>query len=193
MIGSAAALRAKLAAPQPEIARVTAGIGCLHDLYRELIRAYAPPNPQFERERIIAQAANPRQFVFVLGLLSEGENEAALLLDLMCAVETAEPGSPIDHLVDEAWYYLRTSIDETWQLDDGPPSASAALVYLFSVLSERLTTLRSLPPTAPLAAAQAPERTALLRSLRDEFSATTASDPNDVARLDLAPQEQLYR
>ena len=177
MIDRLAALRAKLAAPQPEIARVSAGIGCLHDLYRELIRAYVPPNPQFERERIIAQAPNPREIVFVLGLLSEGENEAALLLDLMCAVATAEPGSRIDHLVDEAWYYLRTSIDETWQLDDGPPSASAALVYLFSVLSERLARLRALPSAPPLATGETPGRAALLRSLRDELGAPNVLRP----------------
>jgi hypothetical protein len=164
--------RAQIVALQPDIARVTAGIAGLYDLYRDLIRAYAPPNVQFERERIIAQASNPREIVFVLGLLSEGENEAALLLDLMCATAAADPGAPIEHLVDEAWYYLRTSIDETWQLDDGAPCAGAALVYLFGVLNERLAMLRALPPAVALAGRHTLGHAQLLRLLRAEFTAT---------------------
>ena len=44
---------------------------------------------------------------------------------------------------------LRTSIDAQWQLDDGEPSAPAALAYLFIVLAERLEDLRAAPRVRP--------------------------------------------
>lgn len=170
MNGNAAAFAATIAALPTENARLHAGLPELHALFRDLVRAAAPPNPQFERERIIAQAPNPRELVFLLGLLSEGENEAALLLDLIDAVVSAEPDAVVAHILDEAWYYLRTSIDANWQLDDGAPCAGAALAYLFSVLTERLDTLRRSPPPAALAVSIEPQRATLLRSLRDKMS-----------------------
>lgn len=168
MTERASAFIAELAALRTDDARLHAGVPALRALYRDVLRAAAPPNPQYERERIIAQAPNPRELVFLFGVLSEGENEAALLLELMADVRITEPGAPVAHLVDEAWYYLRTSIDEHWQLDDGPPSAGGALGYLLLVLTERLERLRCAPQ--PVAVAQGePDRAALLRSLRDRF------------------------
>jgi hypothetical protein len=171
MTGRAATFVALLAALPSETARLRTGLPELAALFRDLIRTAVPPNPQFERERIIAQAPCPRELVFLLGLLSEGENEAALLLELIDAAGSADPPAPVAHLLDEAWYYLRTSIDARWQLDDGEPSAAAALAFLFIVLTERLDGLRAAafpagacPPNAE------PERAGLLRSLRDEFS-----------------------
>jgi hypothetical protein len=168
--GRAAALAARLAALPTEADRLRAGLPELDALLRDLIRAAAPPNPQFERERIIAQAPNPRELVFLLGLLSEGENEAALLLELVAAVAAAEPDAPVAHIVDEAWYYLRTSIDAQWQLDDGEPCAAAALAYLVAVLSERLEFVEGSRPAVSMVPSAESGRAGLLRSLRDEFS-----------------------
>ncbi len=170
MTGRAAAFVAKIAVLPAEPARLRAGVAELESLYRDLIRAAAPPNPQFERERIIAQAPNPRELVFVFGLTSEGENEAALLLELIASVLAAEPGAPVAHIADEAWYYLRTSIDREWQLDDGSPCLSAALAYLYGVLCERLERLLHDPPAALRPPADPLKNTALLRSLRDDFT-----------------------
>jgi hypothetical protein len=153
-----------------DIAELCARIGELHAGYRDLLRAYAPPNPAYERERIIAQLANPRELIFVLGLLSEGENEAALLLDLICTVVAADPGAPTAHLADEAWYYLRTSIDPAWQLDPEPPSMSAALQYLLMILRERLARLRAEPAPSALADDVIDGRAELLRALRADTS-----------------------
>jgi hypothetical protein len=168
--GRAAAFIERLGAPADEHARLRAGLPELHALYRDLVRAAAPPNRQYERERIIAQAADPRELVFLFGLLSEGENEAALLLDLIDTVAAADPQAQTDHILDEAWYYLRTSIDAGWQLDDGAPSAAAALAYLYSVLNDRLDDLRRSPPAPPPAESPPVGGEALLRSLRSTFS-----------------------
>lgn len=170
MTRRATAFIALLGAQADERARLRAGLPELHELYRDIVRAAAPPNRQYERERIIAQAANPRELVFLFGLLSEGENETALLLDLIDTVAAADPQAVTDHILDEAWYYLRTSIDPAWQLDDAAPSGAAALAYLYSVLSDRLDDLRQSPP-APLRAQRPPvDAEALLRSLRSNLS-----------------------
>jgi len=167
MTGRAAAFLARLAAQTSEAARLRAGLPELDELFRDLVRAAAPPNPQFERERIIVRLPCPRELVFLLGLLSEGENEAALLLELIASVSAVDAAAPIEHMLDEAWYYLRTSIDAAWQLDDGEPSAAAALAYIFAVLCERLEALRGAIP--PAGAAEEPGRVALLRSLRADL------------------------
>jgi hypothetical protein len=95
-----------------------------------------------------------RDLVFALGLLEEGENEAALIAGLTGDRLRAEPSADVAHLIREAWYYLRTSIDPGWQFDDGAPSLPALLAYLTLVLRER-------PRRMPAA-----ERAALLRRLR---------------------------
>jgi hypothetical protein len=94
-----------------------------------------------------------RDLVFALDLLNEGENECALIAGFVRDRLREQPGADVAHLEREAWYYLRTSIDPTWQFDDGDPSLPAALNYLMQVLRER-------PPLA--------ERATLLRKLRSE-------------------------
>ena len=126
--------------------QLRSGCEALEGLYAELIRAYVPDNPQFEVDRIIGDLPVKREIVFVLGLFSEGENEAALLLALANDALTHDPWTDVAHLIDEAWYYLRTSIDPAWQLDDGVPSAPAALAYLIEILQQRRDQLASLPP-----------------------------------------------
>jgi len=151
--------------------QLRAGLVRLDALYRDLLRAALPANPQFERERIIASTPNPRELVFLLGLLNEGENEAALVLELAADVTRDDPAAPTMHLIDEAWYYLRTSIDARWQLDDGEPSAPAALAYLLTILGARLDAIRHASQTPCVALRShdtAADRRALLQSLRGE-------------------------
>ncbi len=169
MTERAAAFAATLAALPDERARLAAGLPQLDALYRDLVRAAAPPNPQFERERIIAGALNPRELAFVFGALNEGENETALLLGLVAERYAADPDAPVAHLADEAWYYVRTSIDSDWQLDAGAPSLIAALVYLYAVLCERLTELAQRPPAAPIAESGPNGHADLLQTLRERF------------------------
>ena len=170
----AAAFVAELRTILSDSARVQVGSAELNNVYRDLIRAYAPPNVQFERERIIAQLSNPREIAFVLGLLREGENEAGLLLELIATVCGTDPDAATEHLVDEAWYYLRTSIDATWQIDDAPPNAAAAFAYLIAVLGDRLATLHARPVAASLADDDNPGHAELLRSLRRDLAPPTA-------------------
>ncbi len=118
----------------------------LERIYADGIRAFLPENPQFERERIIAALANKREIAFVCGLLNEGENEAALILELIAGALERDPAAPIDHMLEEMAYYLRTSIDETWQLAARPPSATAAAIYLGAALAERVAVLQERPP-----------------------------------------------
>jgi hypothetical protein len=92
-----------------------------------------------------------RDLLFALALLNEGENECALIAGLALERLRADPAADIAHLEREGWYYLRTSIDPTWQFDDGEPSLPAALTYLTKILRERT------PPN---------ERKALLLSMR---------------------------
>lgn len=170
MTARSAGFVARITTLSDQRARLHAGLPELHELYRDCVRAAAPPNPQFERERIIAQAPNPRELVFLFGLLNEGENEAALLLELVDAVYTADPQAPVAHIADEAWYYLRTSIDAHWQHDAGEPSLAAALAYLFSVLDDRWDALSSRTPSLPEPdETSVYARTMLLRALRDDL------------------------
>jgi hypothetical protein len=118
------------------------GLAELERIYAEGIRAFLPQNAQFERERIIAALANKREIAFVCGLLNEGENEAALILELIARALERDPAAPVEHMVEEMAYYLRTSIDETWQLAARPPSATAAVIYLAAALEERVSALQ---------------------------------------------------
>jgi hypothetical protein len=99
-----------------------------------------------------------RDLVFAMDLLNEGENECALIAGLVRDRLRDEPGSDVAHMTREAWYYLRTSIDPTWQFDAGEPSLPAALAYLAIVLRER-------PPAG--------ERAALLGRLRSDAGTLT--------------------
>lgn len=184
MNGRSGALERLLLTEPDDYVRLHLGLRELRELYLDLVRAFVPPNPQFERERIIASLPQPREVCFVFGLLSEGENEAALLLELVDAERRADPEAPVDHLEDEAWYYLRTSIDTAWQLDDDPPSALAALVYLHIVLAERLEELRA-SSRPSLAAEGDAERRPLLEALRASFRAASRAaqgGPSKAAR-----------
>jgi hypothetical protein len=112
-----------------------------------------------------------RDLVFALDLLNEGENECALIAGFVRDRLRENPAADVAHLEREAWYYLRTSIDPTWQFDDGEPSLPAALTYLAQVLRERTDTVRPLPRPARNDATPAPERAHQLTALRASTSA----------------------
>jgi hypothetical protein len=80
----------------------------------------------------------------------------------------ADSAADIAHLAREAWYYLRTSIDPTWQFDDGPPSLPAARAYLIAMLRERTLAARTRART-PDEPAAVPGRADYLRRLRTEL------------------------
>jgi hypothetical protein len=100
-----------------------------------------------------------RDLVFAMDLLNEGENECALIAGFVRDRLREAPDASVVHLEREGWYYLRTSIDPTWQFDDGEPSLPAALTYLTLMLRER-------PPAAG--------RAALLQRLRADAGTLTA-------------------
>ena len=112
-----------------------------------------------------------RDLVFAMALLNEGENECALILGFIRERLAADPHADISHMAREAWYYLRTSIDPTWQFDDGEPSLAAAIAYLIRVLRERTAAAHALPPRG-----DEPEPVidgaAILRALRHESGVT---------------------
>ncbi len=114
------------------------GLERLDDLFVEAIRAFAPPNPQFERDRIIHALHNKRDVAYVCGFLSEGENEAVLIFGLIRDVLADDRDADVDHLLDEARYYLRTSVDPAWQLETDRPTVQAAFDYLARVLERRI-------------------------------------------------------
>lgn len=114
-----------------------------------------------------------RDLVFALDLLNEGENECALIAGFARERLREDAGADIAHLEREAWYYLRTSIDPTWQFDDGEPSLPAALAYVATVLRERTDACRATPRPSLADPTPAAQRSALLQALR--FDATVAS------------------
>jgi hypothetical protein len=107
-----------------------------------------------------------RDLLYALGVLNEGENEAALIAGLLFERLAPDPAAEVAHLMREAWYYLRTSIDPAWQFDDGAPSLPALLAYLDTVLAERTATARAQPKRERPDDVPAAERAALLRRLR---------------------------
>jgi hypothetical protein len=116
-----------------------------------------------------------RDLVFALGLLNEGENECALIAGFIRDRLRDAPDADVAHMEREAWYYLRTSTDATWQFDDGAPSPAAAVAFLTHVLRER-TALAAAIPKVPLADAGDPaERAALLRRIRSAAGKSTAA------------------
>lgn len=140
------------------------GLEQLDKLYVAAIAAFAPPNPGFERDRIIRALVNKREIAYVCGFLSEGENEAALIFGLMHELLAADPNGAVGHLFDEARYYLRTSIDPTWQLANAPTTIAAALGYLAIVLKRRIARIATTPVAPPLADHVEPDARALLAS-----------------------------
>jgi hypothetical protein len=108
-----------------------------------------------------------RDLLYGIGLLNEGENEAALIAGLIFERLREAPQAGVEHLMREAWYYLRTSIDPGWQFDDGAPSLPALLAYLDRVLEERTAAARATPKRDAPDDVPAAERAALLRRLRD--------------------------
>jgi hypothetical protein len=111
-----------------------------------------------------------RDLVFAMGLLNEGENECALIAGFIRDRVRADAAADVSHLEREAWYYLRTSIDPTWQFDDSAPSLPAALDYLARVLRERTAAARS-APKAPDEPPPVPAGATLLERLRAEANA----------------------
>jgi len=114
-----------------------------------------------------------RDLVFAMDLLNEGENECALIAGFVRDRLRDEPGADVAHMTREAWYYLRTSIDPTWQFDDGEPSLTAALGYLTHVLRERTEAVRAAPRASNVDSTPAAQRAALLRLLRSDAGTLT--------------------
>jgi hypothetical protein len=111
-----------------------------------------------------------RDLVFALGLLNEGENECALIAGFIRDRVRESARADVAHLEREAWYYLRTSIDATWQFDDGEPSLPAALDYLAHALRARTAAARR-APRPPAEPPPVPDGAALLLRLRAEANA----------------------
>ncbi len=107
-----------------------------------------------------------RDLVFALDLFNEGENECALICGFARDRLRDDANADIAHLEREGWYYLRTSIDPTWQFDDAAPSLPAALAYLTQVLDERTGAVRAAPPRSNPDTTTSVQRSALLRQLR---------------------------
>jgi hypothetical protein len=112
-----------------------------------------------------------RDLVFAMGLLNEGENECALILGFLRDRLAADASADVSHMTREAWYYLRTSIDPTWQFDDGEPSMPAAIAFLVRALRDRTSAARALP-TRPDEPEPVIGGAAVLRALRHESGAT---------------------
>ena len=75
----------------------------------------------------------------------------------------------MSHILEEGWYYLRTSTDLGWQLDDQPVPVRAMFAYLDTVLRSRLERLERAVPRE-FRASEPPEfRTGMLRRLRSEL------------------------
>jgi hypothetical protein len=103
----------------------------------------ALPNPVALRFTDLALGfQGKRDLVFALDLVNEGENEAALIAGLAGDALARDPAFDIAHLEREAWYYLRTSIDPTWQFDDAPRDLVPALAYVEAMVAERVARVR---------------------------------------------------
>ena len=111
------------------------GLAELDTLFAAALAAAVPNPAALTFSEMVLDFNAMRDLLFALGILSEGENEAALIVALARARLRHAPEADIAHLATEAWYYLRTSIDPTWQFDDAPPSLMAAIAYLIQVLS----------------------------------------------------------
>ena len=146
-------------------------LATLNSLCGDVLRSVLPNAATLWSNGLLVNFAGKRQLLFALGFLNEGENEAALILALADEVRQSSPGFDVAHLEREAWYYLRTSIDAGWQLDDDPPSSVAALAYLETMLRNRSIAVRIWPEPE---AGDATARAALLSGLRKKLSAASA-------------------
>lgn len=142
------------------------GLDELDGIFEELLWAALPHPAALTFSELTFDLQGKRDLVFALALLKEGENECVLILGLARDALRRSPGADLDHTIREAWYYLRTSIDPGWQIDDGSPSVAAALAYVASVTRERLARVRATKPSRPVDPAPAGERKALLQRLR---------------------------
>jgi len=106
-----------------------------------------------------------RDLVFALALMEEGENEAALIAGLAHDALARDPSFDAAHLLREAWYYLRTSIDPAWQFDDPPATFGPALAYVGALVKLRVAA-HVRPAHAPSDLPDADARRALLARLR---------------------------
>jgi hypothetical protein len=135
----------------------------------------AMPNPvalRFSDLRLGYQGK--RDLVFALDLLLEGENEAALIAGIARDALEREPDFDVAHLIREAWYYLRTSIDPAWQFDESPPDFDPALSYIGHVLRERIA--QHVPQADHPTDEPTPDhRRALLLAARDDAQARRTS------------------
>jgi hypothetical protein len=109
-----------------------------------------------------------RDLIFALDLFNEGENECALICGFARNRLRDDANADIAHLEREGWYYLRTSIDPTWQFDEGMPSLPAALAYLAHVLTERTAGALAAPRLRNPDAATTAQRAELLRRMRSD-------------------------
>ncbi len=115
-----------------------------------------------------------RDLVFAMDLLNEGENECALIAGFVRERLRADATADVAHLAREAWYYLRTSIDPTWQFDDGEPSLPGALAYLATILRERTAAISASPRATFADPTPVGDRAALLVRLRAETGTSPA-------------------
>jgi hypothetical protein len=149
------------------------GLDELDRLFDELLWAALPNPAALTFSELPIGLQGRRDVVFALALLNEGENECALILGLMRDALRRSPEHDVAPMLHEAWYYLRTSIDPAWQIDDGEPSIPAALAYLATIVRERIAQARQSPPKAPSDTMAGTDRAALLGRLRTEQRSTS--------------------
>ena len=146
------------------------GLDDLEDLFDDALAATIPNPVALIFSDLPLGYQGKRDLVFAMGLLNEGENECALIAGFIRDCRRTDAHADVAHLEREAWYYLRTSIDPTWQFDDGEPSLPAALDYLAHVLRDRIAAARN-RPKAPDEPVPVPDGTAFLQRLRAEANA----------------------
>jgi hypothetical protein len=136
-----------------EAAALEAALDALEAAFDDALQAALPNPVALTFSELPLDFQGKRDLVFALDLLNEGENEAALIAGLARITLRRAPESDVRHLAREAGYYLRTSIDPTWQFDDATPAFGPLLAYLSIVLAERTAEARARPaPAAPLRA-----------------------------------------
>jgi hypothetical protein len=146
------------------------GLAELDTLMAAALSAAVPNPAALTFSEMVLDFNAMRDLLFALSILNEGENEAALIVGLARARLRHAPDADVTHLATEAWYYLRTSIDPTWQLNAGDPSFPAILAYLATILRERIAALTATPPEPYTDPTPQAERRTLLERLHTELS-----------------------